>query len=107
MAKHILTQETINQLRLSPYILSVTQSQIRYTDELRALYYQQKDQFESGIDWLRSVGLGPELIGRKRAVFCKLKVQKIATKNYTTLLSNYFLFNLYVTKRVLSDSFPP
>ncbi|MRJ47169.1 hypothetical protein GF867_13430, partial [Aerococcaceae bacterium DSM 109652] len=52
MAKHILTQETIDQLRLSPYILSVTQSQIRYTDELRALYYQQKDQFESGIDWL-------------------------------------------------------
>lgn len=43
----------------------------------------------------------------KYGVFCKLKVQKIATKNYTTLLSNYFLFNLYVTKRVLSDSFPP
>ncbi|MRI82310.1 hypothetical protein [Fundicoccus ignavus] len=42
MAKHILTQEHIDQLRLSPYILSVTQSQIRYTDELKALYYQKK-----------------------------------------------------------------
>lgn len=42
MAKHILTQEHIDQLRLSPYILSVTQSQSRYTDELKALYYQKK-----------------------------------------------------------------
>lgn len=84
MAKHILTQETINQLRLSPYILSVTQSQIRYTDELRALYYQQKDQFESGIDWLRSVGLGPELIGRKRA------------SSLITLLNHYPNFQAYL-----------
>lgn len=42
MAKRILTQEHIDQLRLSPYILPVTQSQIRYTDELKALYYQKK-----------------------------------------------------------------
>lgn len=92
MAKHTLTQEHIDQLRVSPYILSVTQSQIRYTDELKALYYQQKDQFESGMDWLRSVGLGPELIGRKRAA------------SLITLLNHYPNYQAYLeAKKAKND----
>lgn len=66
MKQNKFTQEQVGHLRLSPYVQSVSETTIRYSDDLRELYYQQKDQYKSGRDWLRSVGLGPEVIGIKR-----------------------------------------
>lgn len=67
MSKNQFTQEEVDYLRTSIYVSSVSEKTIRYTDEMKELYYQRRDHYDSYSDTLRSFGLGPEVIGKKRA----------------------------------------
>ena len=61
-----LTEETIEQLRKNPNVMSVSRSTVRFTPEFKARFYEQRQSGISTNAIFRSAGLDPDVLGQSR-----------------------------------------
>lgn len=66
MTKHFFTEEQVQILRQSKYVLSVTREVVKFSPEFKRLFY---DAYKNGYtpkQIMLELGIDPEIIGEKR-----------------------------------------
>lgn len=61
-----LSRREIEQLRNNPYIASVTENTVRFTEEFKMLAYEQKAEGIPVAETMRRCGIDPEILGASR-----------------------------------------
>lgn len=66
MGKNKFSEEQQKQLRCSPFIKKVSETNISYTKEFKERFYQEYQSGKGPSTILREMGIDPTLLGKKR-----------------------------------------
>ena len=61
-----LSKREIEQLRINPYVASVTANTVRFTEDFKALVYDKKLKGISVAETMRRCGIDPDMLGMSR-----------------------------------------
>lgn len=74
------TREEIRKLQASPYVQTVTQNTVRFTEEFKQLAYEQKHKGKSMAQIFREHGISPEILGESRIAGFSYTLNKAAKR---------------------------
>ena len=64
--KHYFTQEQVEHLRANHYVQSVSKSTIRFNEDFKRYFYQQRTSGKNAYQIFSDCGIDPEMLGESR-----------------------------------------
>lgn len=90
VVKKLFTKEEILELRDNPYVASISEETITFTDEFKRIFYEQKQSGVKIRDIFNNHGISPDVIGEGRISSFSWRINKMArrTNGFTDLRCN-------------------
>lgn len=90
VVKKLFTKQEVLELRDNPYVASISEETITFTEEFKRIFYEQKRAGVKIRDIFEKYGISPDVIGEGRISSFSWRVNKMAkrTNGFTDLRCN-------------------